>query len=149
MSHFHTIGSRNTLQTNTRRRWQNVSQLSESRQIYCIEMGFDGFSWSWLSYRIYYVAYCEGCTFVDMNIIEDFERPVAVSAVCVWVLDDGLYTWVNPPVAPPATLAAPRACSFSPTFFCTSLNFATHLSMHTLSPLSKSGSAYRWLMHLA
>ena len=59
-----------------------------------------------------------------------------------------VYSELKPPVAPGVALAAPRLCSFSPTFFCTSLNLATHLSMQTLSPLFKSASAYRALMHL-
>ena len=49
--------------------------------------------------------------------------------------------------APPAL--APNACSFSPTFLFTSKNLATQRSMQTLSPLLRSPSAYRVLMHFA
>lgn len=40
-------------------------------------------------------------------------------------------------------------CSFSPTRLFTSKNFDTQRSMQTLSPLFKSPSAYRVLMHFA
>lgn len=41
-----------------------------------------------------------------------------------------------------------KAARQEQTFLLTSKNFATHLSMQTLSPLFKSGSVYRVLTHL-
>lgn len=54
----------------------------------------------------------------------------------------------NPPGAPPPA-AAPTFCIFSPTFLFTSKNFDTQRSIQTLSPLLRSPSAYRGLMHFA
>ena len=54
---------------------------------------------------------------------------------------------MNPPG--PAPAAAPTACIFSPTLLLTSKNLATQRSMQTLSPLLRSPSAYRVLMHFA
>jgi hypothetical protein len=54
------------------------------------------------------------------------------------------------PNAPAAPLAfAPTLCNRSPTFLFASKNLATHRSMQTLSPLLRSPSVYRVLIHLA
>jgi len=66
-----------------------------------------------------------------------------VGPVYPWFLKQ-LYNEVKPP-APPA--AVPMVCNFSPIFLFASKNLATHRSMQTLSPLLRSPSKYRWLIH--
>jgi len=63
-----------------------------------------------------------------------------------WLVAQCLYK-PNAPVAP--LVFAPTPCNRSPTFLFASKNLATHRSTQTLSPLLRSPSVYRVLIHLA
>ena len=66
--------------------------------------------------------------------------------LAIWLVAECLYK----PKAPVAPLVfAPTLCNRSPTFLFASKNLATHRSMQTLSPLLRSPSVYRVLIHLA
>jgi hypothetical protein len=133
---------KNTHRTNIRRLWRNASRLMGT------EPTFLGSRWAYGIKGLLHIHIISRNVFLCVMFASessDEEVEVNKSGYRATKRD---YSGVKPPGDPPPALAAPLLCNFSPTFFCTSLNLATHLSMQTLSPLFKSPSAYRVLIHL-
>jgi hypothetical protein len=131
LAHIH-IEWRSTPATNIQRLWQNVSHLS---------LRLENLASASCHYSNDTPQYFNHCFRWEKVLI-------LCTPLASFTLDGNIHSCPNalPPL--PTLEPALLLCNFSPTFFCTSLNFATHLSMHTPSPLFKSVSAYRGLMHL-